>query len=212
MSLDPNTDEFFTIWSKRDESPLDAAKKIYQLSTEFDYSPHKIALFVGAHSTEIAAYLNLSSLSQKAQELIVSNNLPITLSFDLITEDEKVQETVLNKLIENHPEQDMLIEEFDKLIYQVRSIEVSWREALSGKQIMHIVTKAKNINVLSKGQRKALFQFGKYTSLKYSLSKKQRRYLNRMLETCRDEGVLTKSCFNNPCDICEEIERLLQRD
>lgn len=211
MSDDNEFEMLSSVWKDRKSHPLKVAKALSVIIDREKLSPHKIALKFGARTAEMAAFIDLSCLSPKAQKYFGKYRIPVTLAIDIVNEEEDVQEQVLHTLCENLSPPNQIIDQFETILYQLRSKKYYWREALTGGQLMHISSKAKNYNVLSKKQRKALYDIGEKLKWGYTLTKKQRRYLNDILEKCRDAGILTRSCFNNPCQICNEIAALIER-
>jgi len=203
-------DNLSNAWLKRESNPLKVALDISEFLKEENTSVHKIALMIGARSADIAAFLNLSALCPEAQEYFEKFNLPVAIAIDIVDEEDDFQIKILKKLCDDLPKKEKILDAFDIIINKEHAEKFSWRNELKGKHIMHLSSKAKNYDALSKKQRGALFSFGMKLQNKKTFTIKQRKYFYDLLEICRSKGLLSTSCFNVPCEMCNEIVKIIE--
>jgi len=209
MTRIPQIDELKSAWAEKDIRPITVSDLLSKLVNDKNYSIYKLALTLGARAATVAAYLDFSTLSERAKYLFEEYNLPVTFAIDLANHDPDFQEHVLENLCDNLSMDSSIIDDFESRLYQQKIQSLSWKEALSGKHLMHVASKAKNYGALSGKARKALFTMGRTMNFGKVLTKKQRRYLDSILDNCQDVGILKGACFDEDCDICKEISDLL---
>lgn len=205
-----NIEKLKNLWRDRKKIPIKVAQIISEISQKKELSPYSISIIVGAHPSEVAAYIDLANLTPTAQAYFVDYNLPISLAIDLAIEDEETQLQVLSKLCSTSITKEDVINQFLSLLYDVKKNRDSWRDLITGPQMMHLASKAKNADVLSKRERRALASIGKRLSQKGSITKNQKAFVDSILEKCVDNNLLTESCFNENCPICKKIAGIVR--
>ncbi len=199
------------LWKSRHSNPVLVADEINRFLKSNDLSPYAIAQKLHARIAEVVAYIDLSGLSPVAKDYFHSCRLPVSLAIELADKEDKIQELVLSKLCSDKPSANDLIEIFSQILFEVTLHKDAWKEQITGNQMMHISSKAKNAGVLSKNERKALFSIGNQLKTKGNISEKQRLYVNAILEKCLANDLLTETCFNPNCPTCKEIAKIVSR-
>ncbi|MBD3350342.1 MAG: hypothetical protein GF364_02545 [Candidatus Lokiarchaeota archaeon] len=204
-------DKLMELWKNRKSDPLGIANEISEVMKEKNFSVHKIALILGTRAAEVAVYQNLAALDTKAQRYFKEYNLPASLALDLVNEEEDVQNKILNKLCDNLSNETDIYEKFESIINEEKTESISWRAEIGPEHIMHLSTKAKSYNILSAKQRKALFSIGLQLKKKKKLSSKQRNYLNDLLDKCKEKKLISDSCYEEQCGLCNYMVNLINK-
>jgi len=171
----------------------------------------KIAKISNTNAGKIYTYEAFNALPEDVKKHFVKYDIPLTFSIDLINEDESSQKKIILELT-NKKDKKNMVDHFLLILKQRQEKISSWKEALDGKQLMHLATKAKSYDMLSGKQRSALYTMGRVIISNKKLSEKQRLYLNNILEQCRVKGLIESACAKkDQCPICEDMRSLLKK-
>lgn len=78
--------------------------------------------------------------------------------------------------------------------------------------IVHLAKKAKYNNILTKEERKALFDIGKRKMENRKLTDKQIHYLEVLIRRAIYQGIVDAPCEDDPCDMCEMLRDILREE
>ncbi|RLF60695.1 MAG: hypothetical protein DRN25_02060 [Thermoplasmata archaeon] len=78
--------------------------------------------------------------------------------------------------------------------------------------IVHLAKKAKYNNILTKEERKALFDIGKRKMENRKLTDKQIHYLEVLIRRAIYQGIVDAPCEDDPCDMCEILRDALKEE
>jgi uncharacterized membrane protein YkvA (DUF1232 family) len=85
------------------------------------------------------------------------------------------------------------------------------QEKIPINTILHLTAKAKYTNILTAGERHALFDIARKKCKGWSLSQKQINYLEDLIRRAIDQGIGTMECEEAPCEQCDELKDILRR-
>lgn len=75
--------------------------------------------------------------------------------------------------------------------------------------LFHLTKKAKDNNLLSSFQRKALFDLVNKKHKKFELSDKQIKFLEDLIKKGIQQGIVEAPCEDEPCDKCDELREIM---
>lgn len=133
-----------------------------------------------------------------------------------------VVEEILERAELELRESDTINEELRKISFSKPVIEVYKNEkrleddenllqnAIPAYLILHMVKKAKYNNILTKRDRKALFDIASRKMKYRKLSDKQVEYLGVLLNKMISRGIVETPCEDEPCDHCEKLKEIME--
>jgi len=138
------------------------------------------------------------------------------------TESPPIEENILDDV-------DILLKESDKIGEELRRIsfsEIKAEEKIEEKTIneeellqnklpvyviLHMAKKAKYNNILTKNERKALYDIAHRKMERRRLTEKQIKYLEALIQKAIDQGIVEAPCEDDPCEKCEELREIVEQ-